>query len=48
MSKDKKIKEKIKKVEIELVHEGYLDGWNIRYLKVLLYKLKRKLNRKND
>ena len=48
MSKDKKIKEKIKKVEIELVHEGYLDGWHIRYLKVLLYKLKRKLNKRND
>ena len=46
MSKDKKIKENIQKIEIELVHEGYLDGWHIRYLKALLYKLKIKLIKK--
>ena len=48
MSKDKNLKEQIIKTEIELVHEGYLDGWHIRYLKALLHKLKQKLNKKND
>jgi hypothetical protein len=43
MSKDKELKKKIKDVEAELVMHGYLDGWNIRYLKLLLIKLKRKL-----
>lgn len=45
MSKDKEIEEKIKNVEIELIHEGYLDGWHIRYLKNLLSKLKAKIKK---
>jgi|TARA_R110002094_G_scaffold86270_2_gene90196 hypothetical protein len=43
MSKDKELKDKIQNVETELAMHGYLDGWHIRYLKLLLIKLKRKL-----
>tara|TARA_R100000988_G_C3993102_1_gene163992 strand:- start:1339 stop:1485 length:147 start_codon:yes stop_codon:yes gene_type:complete len=48
MSKDKKLKERIVETEIELIHESYLDGWYIKYLKSLLRELKEKLNKIND
>lgn len=27
------IEDKLQKIKIELIHEGYLDGWYIQYLK---------------
>jgi len=44
MSEEKeKIENQIKKIEIELVMEGYQNGWLIDYLKRKIKKLKRKL-----
>jgi hypothetical protein len=35
----KTIEEKIKAIEIELIHDGYIDGWQIQYLKDKKVKL---------
>lgn len=37
------IKEKLLKIKIELIHEGYLDGWYIKYLKEKKVKLEQQL-----
>ena len=47
MSKEK-IKERIKYLEGELAHEGYLDGWVIKGHKKELKELKLKLKQKNN
>ena len=41
---DHKIKKEIESIKAELVHEGYLDGWRIKYLKNKLIELEKKLN----
>jgi hypothetical protein len=43
-----KIKERIKYLEGELAHEGYLDGWVIKGHKKELKELKLKLKQKNN
>ena len=41
MSEEKeKIENQIKKIEIELVMEGYLNGWLVNYFKDKIKKLK--------
>ena len=39
-----KIKKEIESIKMELVHEGYLDGWRIKRLKDRLIELEKKLN----
>ena len=45
MGEKEVLKDKIKDIEAELVMHGYLDGWNIQFLKNMLTKLKTKLNK---
>jgi hypothetical protein len=47
MSKEKILK-RIQYLEMELIHEGYLDGWTIRGYKKELKELKEKLKKKNN
>ena len=42
-SKIKKLEEEIQRVEVELVHSHYHDGWTVKHLKDKLKKLKKKL-----
>ncbi len=37
------LKEKIKKIEIELIHHPYIDGWQLQYLKDKKAKLEKEL-----
>jgi len=39
----KKLTTEIEKIKLELVMEGYLDGWTIRHLKKKLKRLTEKL-----
>ena len=39
----KRLEEEIQRVEIELVHDGYHDGWTLKHLKNKLKKLKKEL-----